>query len=334
MQKEIEQTEKENNENTKYKKGEQITFVRVRFPGNAKSFPFAVGKRDFKYGQKVIAMSDRGMAVGYINSFEYNQSFNKSLLPIKYISRTASEQDITGLKDNIDQEKKSEYTCIELIEKHKLDMTLTHVELLQFGKKAVFYFSSPSRVDFRDLVKDLVKELKIRIELRQISTRDRTAALGGIGACGLQTCCSSFLKNYGSVNMKMAKNQNLALVPSKLNGICNQIKCCTKFEDEVYSNKRKKLPKEGSFAQLINGDTGRISKLYVLKEQFIMQTDQGKIKRYSSSMYDSSNAKPKSSWSFPRKFEFVANETDVLIEAQVSTKNTKNQESNPSPNNS
>lgn len=331
MQSEIKKTD---NENMKYKKGEQITFVRVRFPGNAKSFPFAVGKRDFKYGQKVIAMSDRGMAVGYINSFEYNQLFNKSLLPIKYISRTASEEDITGLQDNIDQEKKSEFTCIELIEKHKLDMTLTHVELLQFGKKAVFYFSSPSRVDFRELVKDLVKELKIRIELRQISIRDRTAALGGIGACGIQTCCSSFLKNYGSVNMKMAKNQNLALVPSKLNGICNQIKCCTKFEDEVYSSKRKKLPKEGSFAQLLNGDTGKVGKLYVLKEQFVMQTDKGKIKRYSSNMFDSSNAKPKSSWSFPRSFEFISNETDVLIEAQESSKDSNKQKSTASTINS
>ncbi len=328
MQKETEQIEKENNENSRYKKGEEITFVRVRFPGNAKSFPFAVGKRDFKYGQKVIAMSDRGMAVGYINSFEYSQLFNKSLLPIKYISRTASEKDITGLQDNIGQEKKFEHSCIELIDKHKLDMTLTHVELLQFGKKAVFYFSSPSRVDFRELVKDLVKELKIRIELRQISTRDRTAALGGIGACGMQTCCSSFLKNYGSVNMKMAKNQNLALVPSKLNGICNQIKCCTKFEDEVYSSKRKKLPREGSFTQLVNGDVGRVKKIYILKEQFIMQTDQGKIKRYSSSMYDSSKSKPKSSWSFPKKFEFIANETDILIENQATNKDNYNQEHN------
>ncbi len=221
-----EQNEKEN---SRFKDGEMITMIRVRFPGNARSFPFLVGKRRFAYGQKVVAMSDRGMSVGYINSFPYDVVFNKAMLPIRSIAKVASAEDIQAQVEFRDSEKKAEVICIHLIEKYKLDMILTHVEFTQFGKKAVFYFNAPARVDFRDLVKELVYELKMRIELRQISVRDRAAAIGAIGACGLQTCCSSFLKNYGNVSIKMAKNQNLALIPSKLNGVCGQIKCFIKY---------------------------------------------------------------------------------------------------------
>ena len=167
------------------------------------------------------------------------------MLPIKSISKEASQEDINQQKDYAFKEKEAEILCLNLIEKYKLDMVLTHVEFLQFGKKAVFYFNAPTRVDFRNLVKDLVKDLKMRIELRQISVRDRTAALGAIGPCGLQTCCSSFLKSYGNVSIKLAKNQNLALIANKINGVCGQIKCCVKYEDEVYSEKRSRLTKEG-----------------------------------------------------------------------------------------
>ena len=122
-----------------YTEGEPLRFVRVRFPGNAKSFPFMIGKREFQYGQKVIAPSDRGMALGYINSFPYEVPFNKKMLPLKYINKIATEEDIEEDKKNTDQQKKAEVLCIELIEKYKLDMNLTHVEFTQFGKKAVFY---------------------------------------------------------------------------------------------------------------------------------------------------------------------------------------------------
>ena len=193
-----EQNEKEN---SRFKDGEMITMIRVRFPGNARSFPFLVGKRRFAYGQKVVAMSDRGMSVGYINSFPYDVVFNKAMLPIRSIAKVASAEDIQAQVEFRDSEKKAEVICIHLIEKYKLDMILTHVEFTQFGKKAVFYFNAPARVDFRDLVKELVYELKMRIELRQISVRDRAAAIGAIGACGLQTCCSSFLKRLHCANV-------------------------------------------------------------------------------------------------------------------------------------
>jgi cell fate regulator YaaT (PSP1 superfamily) len=192
-------------------------------------------------------------------------------------------------------------------------MILTHIEFTQFGKKAVFYFNAPARVDFRELVKDLVYDLKMRIELRQISVRDRAAALGSVGACGMQTCCSTFLKNYGNVSIKMAKNQNLALIPSKLNGVCGQIKCCIKYEDEVYTDKRKNLPKEGQFIKTKNGDIGKVLKLNVLVEQFEMLTDLGARRNYSAGQYLGKESDAPSTYRFPESFEHVVNETQNLI---------------------
>lgn len=313
--KETEEDQKlqEERENSRFKDGEKLNMIRVRFPGNARSFPFLIGKRRFAYGQKVVAMSDRGMTVGYINSFPYEVIFNKSMLPVRSIAKVASPEDVQAQIEFRDSEKKAEVICIRLIERHQLDMILTHVEFTQFGKKAVFYFNAPARVDFRDLVKDLVFDLKMRIELRQISVRDRAAALGSVGACGLQTCCSSFLKNYGNVSIKMAKNQNLALIPTKLNGVCGQIKCCIRYEDDVYTDKRKHLPREGSFIRAANGDKGKVQKLNILIEQFEMLTDSGIRRRYSSNQYKGRESDLGSDYRFPEFFDNIINETQSVI---------------------
>jgi cell fate regulator YaaT (PSP1 superfamily) len=315
---ENEETEQKSESKSRFTEGDELTFIRVRFPGNSKSFPFLLGSHPFRYGQKVLAQSDRGLGVGYINSFPYKKSFKKNMLPIQTIARVATEDDITQQSENAYNEKKAEVDCQNLIEKHKLDMTLTHVEFMQNGKKAVFYFNAPARVDFRDLVKDLVGILKIRVELRQISVRDRTAALGALGACGLQTCCSSFLQNYGHVNIKMPKNQNLSIAQNRINGVCGQIKCCMKYEDEVYSHKKKNLPKEGKYVKLLNGDTGKVLKLHILKEQFDMLTDKGTIRRYTCEIYNSSNHAPAQNWSFPREFNLITNETNEVVKWSTS----------------
>ncbi len=297
---------------TRWREGDEIQMVRVRFPGNSRSFPFLVGKRFFSYGQKVVAMSDRGMDVGYINSFPYTVKFKKSMLPIRSISKVADQEDILAMQGDLDRQKEAERAAVKLIEELNLDMQITHVEIIQFGKKMVFYFTAPARVDFRELVKRLVGELKMRIELRQISVRDRAAALGSIWACGQTTCCSTFLKNYGNVSIKMAKNQNLALIPSKINGVCGQIKCCIKYEDDVYSDKRKLLPKEGTFIHAANGDKGKVTKLHILVEQFDMITERGQIRRYAKSQYHQEKKLDKS-YKFPDSFQHVVNETSNVI---------------------
>ncbi len=302
----------DNSSSSKYKEGQLITFIKIRFPGNAKCFPFATGRRDYYYGQKVVAMSDRGMAVGYVNSFPYEEKFVKTMLPIKYISKVATDDDLKKQFEHYQKEKEYEITCKESIERLKLGMELTHVEFTQFGKKVIFYFTAPARVDFRELVKELVGKLKMRIELRQISVRDRAAALGGLGQCGRQLCCSCFLNRYGNTNIKLAKNQNLTLSPAKLNGVCGQLKCCLKYEDNVYSDKRKQLPKEGTFIQTINGDQGKILRLHILIEQFEMLTDRGVIRKYDISQYDAKRKLPED-WKFPDRFQHISNETSDVV---------------------
>ncbi|MBL7665321.1 MAG: hypothetical protein JNM93_09315 [Bacteriovoracaceae bacterium] len=302
--------EPEHEEESRFKDGQILRFVRVRFPGHNRSYPFLIGKKKLTYGQQVMAMSDRGMAVGYVNSFPYEMAFDKSMLPIKSINKVANEEDISKQHEHYKKEKEYETICGNLITTHKLDMNLTHVEFTQFGKKVVFYFTAPARVDFRNLVKDLVTALKLRIELRQISVRDRAAAVGGIGPCGRQLCCSSFLNQYGHVNIKMAKNQNLTLTYGKLNGVCGQLKCCLQYEDEVYEHKRDKLPIEGDYVFLKNGDKGRVERLHLLSEQFDVLTDRGTIRRYSINLLDKLADE---TYKFPEFFEHISNETSQVV---------------------
>lgn len=301
-----------------FKDGQILRFIRVRFPGHAKSYPFMIGRRNYTYGQRVIALSDRGMATGYINSFPYDVEFNESLLPVRTISRIANEEDQNLKEDSLTREKEYEDLCKDLIKKHELAMNLTHVELTGHGKKAVFYFTAPERVDFRGLVKDLVSNLRMRIELRQISARERSAALGGLGPCGRAFCCSTFLSRYGNVNIKMARTQNLTLIPSKLNGLCGQLKCCIAYEEEVYQEKRSNLPEEGTIIRAQNGDIGKINKLHIIKEQFDMITESGVIRRYTADQFDKDNNLPEN-YRFPREFQNISFETDIVIGEKVST---------------
>lgn len=298
-------------DNCRFEEGQELSFVRVRFPGHNKSYPFLIGKRKLMYGQKVVAMSDRGMAVGYINSFNYQLPFDKNMLPLRYISKLASEEDIEKEKEIYKKQKDAETLCQDLIEKHNLDMNLTHVEFTGFGKKVVFYFVAPARVDFRGLVKDLVSELKLRIELRQISVRDRAASMGALGPCGRELCCSSFLSRYGNVSIKMAKNQNLTLNYSKLNGVCGQLKCCLQYEDEVYFAKRKRLPDEGSFILTRNGDAGRVNRVHVLSEQFDLLTTKGLIKRFVAEQFDKTTTAK--DCRFPDRFDNISDETATIV---------------------
>lgn len=303
--------ERENREDTRFKEGQTLCFVRVRFPGNARSFPFLVGKRRIDYGQKVVAMSDRGMAVGYVNSFPYEVTFNKSMLPVRSISKVAGDDDIVKDQEAYRMQKNAENICNDLIQDFKLDMQLTHVEFTSFGKKAVFYFIAPARVDFRDLVRDLVGKLKMRIELRQISVRDRSASIGGIGPCGRELCCSSFLTKYGNAGIKMAKNQDLTLNFSKLNGVCGQLKCCLQYEDDVYREKRSRLPKEGDYITTHTGEMGRVDRLHLLTEQFVMMTNKGIRKRYVVDLYK--DTLDKETANFPKEFDSVSDETHKVI---------------------
>ncbi|MCY4643546.1 MAG: regulatory iron-sulfur-containing complex subunit RicT [Bacteriovoracales bacterium] len=297
----------------RYREGQTLQFIRVRFPGHAHSYPFILGKRSFSYGQKVMALSDRGMTVGYVNSFPYEAPYQKELEPIRTISRPATDEDENTGGSQESKEKEMEELCKKLIEKHRLNMNLTHVELIAYGKKVVFYFTAPQRVDFRALIRDLVGELKMKIELRQIGQRERAAALGGLGPCGLSLCCSTFLNRYGNISIKMAKLQNLSLVPAKLNGLCGQLKCCLSYEQNVYRDKLSRLPEKDELIETLNGDRGKVLRHHIIPEEFDMLTDRGVIRRYHALQYDPQKQNPKPSWEMPQNFDHISQETSTVI---------------------
>ena len=276
----------DNDVSAKFHDGQLLRFVRVRFPGNNRPLAFYIADQDYHYGQKVIAMSEKGMAVGFVNSFSYEVKFHRGLLPIRSIVKFASAED--GLNDEATfrEERRLREIVDRMIEKSQLDMVITQVELTQLGKKAIFSFTAPTRVDFRGLVHEIVGVLKMRIELRQISVRDRAAAVGGLGPCGRELCCSSFLAKYGNVGIKLAKNQDLSLNSSKINGVCGQLKCCLTYEDEVYQEKRKKMPRDNALVKTKDGNQGKVIRLHILTEQFETISQEGIIRRYVAEMWD------------------------------------------------
>jgi len=175
----------------------------------------------------------------------------------------------------------------------------------------VFSFTAPTRVDFRGLVHEMVSEMKMRIELRQVSVRDRAAAVGGLGPCGRELCCSSFLARYGNVGIKLAKNQDLSLNSSKINGVCGQLKCCLTYEDEVYQEKRRKLPRDNAIVKTKDGVIAKVIRLHVLLEQFETIDMNGVMRRYVSDMWDGI---PEERIEIPKYFENgVTDNTATII---------------------
>lgn len=293
------------------KVGDKVRLVRVRFPGSNRSFSFFVDNDIYRYGQKVLATNDRGVGVGFVNSFPYEVPFTKDMLPLRKIHRHATAEDQAHDLEVFRDERRLRDIADRLIEKNQLDMQLTQVEITGAGKKAVFSFTAPTRVDFRGLVHEMVGEMKMRIELRQVSVRDRAAAVGGLGPCGRELCCSSFLARYGNVGIKLAKNQDLSLNSSKINGVCGQLKCCLTYEDEVYQEKRRKIPRDNAIVKTKDGVIAKVIRLHVLLEQFETIDMNGVMRRYVSDMWDGI---PEERIEIPKYFENgVTDNTATII---------------------
>ena len=204
--------------------------------------------------------------------------------PLKKIIRIASYKDRKQDEENKIKEKEALKICEEKIKEHKLDMTLTDVEYKFDRSKLLFYFKADGRIDFRDLVKDLAAIFKTRIELRQIGVRDEVRKLGGNGMCGRELCCCSFLGNFETVSIKMAKEQNISLNPSKISGNCGRLMCCLKYEQEVYEEKLAKLPKVGAIVKTEDGE-GEVCGVETLKEIIKVKFKDGDeffFKKYNS----------------------------------------------------
>ncbi len=221
------------------------TVIGVRFKEGGKMYYFDPGEFDVKEGDGVIVETSRGTEFGDVIAAPQELEDDKIVAPLKSVVRIATPHDREQRDKNRAKESEAYEVCMEKIAAHNLDMKLVDVEYTFNGSKVVFYFTADGRVDFRELVKDLAGVFKTRIELRQIGVRDEAKMLGGLGSCGRPVCCKQFLADFTPVSIKMAKEQNLSLSPTKISGICGRLMCCLKYEQDAYESMRKQMPRTG-----------------------------------------------------------------------------------------
>lgn len=216
--------------------------IGVRFKKAGKMYYFDPNNIKFRVGDGVIVETSRGVEYGEIVVANRELSDEKLSKPLKKGVKKAEEKEMKRLRENKEKEKRAYQIGTEKIRKHNLDMKLINVEYTFDGSKIIFYFTAEGRVDFRELVKDLASVFKTRIELRQIGVRDETKMLGGLGPCGRPCCCAEFLGDFQPVSIKMAKEQNLSLSPTKISGLCGRLMCCLNYEHEYYEELSSKMP--------------------------------------------------------------------------------------------
>lgn len=261
-----------------------IKVIGVRFRNAGKIYYFSPGKLEIKNGDQVIVETARGVEYGYVVLGSREVEDNKVVQPLKSVIRMVNADDRAKEAANRKKEKDAFRVCQEKIRKHKLDMKLIDVEYTFDNNKVLFYFTADGRIDFRELVKDLASVFKTRIELRQVGVRDETKIVGGIGICGRALCCHSYLSEFIPVSIKMAKEQNLSLNPTKISGVCGRLMCCLKNEEETYEYLNSKLPNVGDYVTTDDGLKGEVQSVSVLRQQVkvivIVDRDEKEIREY------------------------------------------------------
>ena len=243
-----------------------IKIVGVRFRKAGKIYYFDPAGMEIETGTHVIVETARGIEFGTVMIPPREIEENGVVQPLKPVIRIATEADEMTEQKNKEKEKEAFQICLEKIAKHKLEMKLVEAEYTFDNNKLLFYFTADGRIDFRELVKDLASVFKTRIELRQIGVRDETKILGGIGICGRPLCCHTYLSEFAPVSIKMAKEQNLSLNPTKISGVCGRLMCCLKNEQETYEYLNRKLPGVGDIVTLPDGMKGEVSGVNVLRQ--------------------------------------------------------------------
>ena len=251
-----------------------IKVIGVRFKKAGKIYYFDPADLDIKKENYVVVETARGIEFGECVIGIKEISEEEIVAPLKSVIRIASEEDIKKHEDNISKEKNAFDICLNKIQEHGLTMKLIDVEYTFDNNKVIFYFTADGRVDFRELVKDLATIFKTRIELRQIGVRDEAKMIGGLGQCGRPLCCSTFLGDFASVSIKMAKEQNLSLTPTKISGICGRLMCCLNYEQSTYEDIRKRLPKVGSIVETSEGK-GEVVSNNTVKESVRVRLKKG-----------------------------------------------------------
>lgn len=244
-----------------------VTVIGVRFRSGGKVYYFGPGELNIKSGEHVIVETARGVEYGYVVLGNREIEDGKVIQPLKSVIRMATAEDDAREENNRKKEKDAFGICQEKIRKHGLEMKLIDVEYTFDNNKILFYFTADGRIDFRELVKDLASVFKTRIELRQVGVRDETKIVGGVGICGRELCCHSYLSEFIPVSIRMAKEQNLSLNPTKISGVCGRLMCCLKNEEETYEYLNSKLPGVGDFVTTDDGLKGEVYSVNVLRQQ-------------------------------------------------------------------
>ena len=259
--------------------------IGVRFRRAGKIYFFAPGKyTDISEGDHVIVETVRGVEYGNVVLGIRDVEYEKVIQPLKAVIRVATPEDDAREAKNREKEKEAFKICLEKIAKHKLAMKLIKVEYTFDNNKILFYFTADGRIDFRELVKDLASVFKTRIELRQIGVRDEAKIRGGIGACGRPLCCATYMPEFIPVSIKMAKEQNLSLNPTKISGVCGRLMCCLTNEEETYEELNNNLPSAGEAVTTPEGLKGEVQSLSVLRQLVrvivTLDNDEKEIREY------------------------------------------------------
>ena len=261
-----------------------VKVIGVRFRTAGKIYFFSPGKFQVEQGSHVIVETARGVEYGWVASGPMDVKDEEVVQPLKSVIRIATEQDRRTVEKNKAKEKDAFRICQEKIQKHGLDMKLIDAEYTFDNNKVLFYFTADGRIDFRDLVKDLASVFRTRIELRQIGVRDETKIRGGIGICGRSLCCSTYLSEFSAVSIRMAKEQNLSLNPTKISGVCGRLMCCLTNEQEIYEELNHHLPSVGDSVTTSDGLKGTVHSLSVLRKLVKvivnLENDEKEIREY------------------------------------------------------
>ncbi len=244
--------------------------IGVRFRDNGKIYFFDPLRFNVEVGEYVIVETARGVEYGKVVLGRREIDEKKMNSAIKPIIRIAEDKDHKKYQDNQEKNKKAYNICLEKIAKHKLEMKLIDAEYTFDNSKVLFYFTADGRIDFRELVKDLAAVFKTRIELRQIGVRDETKIVGGIGICGRELCCNKHLSEFVPVSIKMAKEQNLSLNPTKISGVCGRLMCCLKHEQDTYEYLNDRLPNVGDMVKTADGRRGEVKSVNVLRQKVML----------------------------------------------------------------
>ncbi len=275
--------------------------IGVRFRKAGKIYYFAPGKLNIKIKDKVIVETARGVEFGSVVIGVKDLPDEKITQPLKPVIRIATKEDIKSEEANRGKEKEAFAICLEKIRKHDLQMKLINAEYTFDNNKLLFYFTADGRIDFRELVKDLASVFRTRIELRQIGVRDETKIRGGIGVCGRELCCNTYLAEFAPVSIKMAKEQNLSLNPTKISGVCGRLMCCLTNEEETYEELNSHLPAPGYSVTTCEGLRGEVHSVSVLRQLVkvvvTLENDEKEIREYK---VEDLKFKPKKKKSEPR----------------------------------